>query len=191
MSESQQVVTIVVVVALVVLGLAVCALGLVRWRSSRRLEFLCTAEAAGKVVDMVDRGPGSGPARARRGEEDVLAANEAIAAKQRAYREKKRQAARRESREGLATWHAVVEWVPQGASEPIRTEGRRGNRLRAFKVGQRVAVLYDPACPSRWHLREEGVGGALGPTLMAAGAALIVLGVICWFAFPWVAAASV
>lgn len=189
MTDSQQTVTIVVVAALVALGALVCALGVVRWLASRRLARACTACAPGRVVEVVDRGPGSGPARAGR-QEEVVAANEAIAAKQRAYREKRRQQARRESREGLATWHVVVEWTPQGADAPVRTEGRRGNRFRAYRPGQLVDVCHDPSDPTRWYLRQEGVGGALGPTLVAAGAALVALGVICWFAFPWVAASS-
>ena len=189
MGDAQQMVTTAVVAVLVALGAVVAAAGLRLWLRSRRLGRRATARAEGVVEGMVDRGPGSGGGRRLRRDEKVLAANEAIAAKKRAYAAKMSAARRREGREGLATWHPRVRWAPAGGEARV-TEGARGMRARALRAGQRVMVRYDPRDPGLWYLEAEGTGSAAGLTLLVAGVALVALGAVCWFAFPWLAASQ-
>lgn len=213
--EGRQAVIVGIVTALTVLGAVALVAGIVQVARSRRLARSCTAEALGTVVDMVDHASGrlGGVGRGARGrEEKVEAANEAIAAKKRAYQAKKRECARRAADEPLATWSVVVSWMPEGAAGDFggstacggnagrvagsagraagaaggerRLEGSRRHRHARFKVGQQVHVCYDPADPGCAYLHEEGLSRGLGLTLIGCGGALVALAVICWFLLP-------
>ena len=131
----------------------------------------------------------------------MLATNEAIAAKKRAYQKKRAARVRREADEALATWSVVVSWAPApeaggaqatdgagrsatAASESLTLEGRRKHRRSRFKEGQVLHVCYDPCDPSCAYIEEEGLPRTFGLTMMGCGAALVALGVVCWFALP-------
>ena len=189
MDSKQDAIIVAITVVLIVLGAVALIYGLVQVVRARRLERGCTSTAPGRVVELIDHASGriSAYKRVAR-EEKVEAANEAIAAKKRAYQAKQRERARQRADEPLATWSVIVSWEPSGAGAGRRLEGTRRHRQTRFKVGQTLHVRYDPADPGVAYLQEEGTPKSFGLTMLACGAALIVLGVICWFLLPGIAA---
>lgn len=194
MTTSQAVLTTVIVTLLAAGGLAAAVAGAVSLARALPLRRRCTATARGTVVDVVAEGDGPlAEARARRREardrrEDqaVTAVNEQVAAKQRSWRAKQRAEARDQLEREAARWHAVVQWSgPDG--EDRRTRGRRAYRRDALRTGLAAQVSYDPADPSVSYVSQEGSPAAPGLTLVACGAALVGVALLCWILLPWVA----
>ena len=197
----QQSIIVGITAVLCLFGTAILIYGALQVRRAATLARRCTHRAGATVVRMVDHASGRRRPRGRRDEGRVLAANEAIAAKKRTYQKKRAARARREADEALATWSVVVNWAPApgaggaqatdgagrsatAASEPLTLEGRRKHRRSRFKEGQALHVCYDPCDPSCAYIEEEGLPRTFGLTMMGCGAALVVLGVVCWFALP-------
>lgn len=168
-------------VVLVLLGLAVAAGGLRLFVKAKAQARRCTAQVDGEIVDIVN-GRRQRGRTARGSEEEVVAANEAIAAKKRAYAAAKRR--EREEREAasLATWRPIVRYTVGETAFTVRAV--RAVPRDRFKVGQLTAVHYDPADPSRQWFELDGLPKALGGLLMICGAAIAVVGVLCWFVLP-------
>lgn len=186
MNEQQSTAVFWTTFVLVALGVLVLAIGIAQIVRARRLERRCTAVAPATVIDLVDHPSGRIRRTKPRRAEKVEAANEEIAAKKRAYQEKQRRAARQAADESLATWSVVVSWKNADAGT-LRLEGSRKHRRTRFKVGQELHVCYDPADPTCAYLREEGLSGGVGLTMLGCGVALIVLGIVCWFLLPTMA----
>lgn len=199
MDEQQSAIVISgVVVVLLALGGLILLYGAWNFLRALVLTRRCTQRADATVERMVDHDAGRlGRKRAGRAAIDerdggrVLAANEAIAAKKRAYRKKRLEQARREADEALATWSVVVRWRPSQAGARragdegwMTLEGARRHRRSRFSEGQVLHVCYDPARPSVAYIAEEGTPRTFGLTLMGCGAALVAIGVICWFVLP-------
>lgn len=172
-----------------VLGVAAVAGGLYLMVRSRFLETRCTARAAGVIVDIVDEGfkesPRKAARRSKEADEQVVAANEAIAAKKRAYNARRRVEARAEAQAAASTWRPVVRYQAGGASFDARAT--RGVSKGRYKVGQPCEVHYDPSRPARRWLAIDGLPGTFGVMICLCGVALVGVGVACWFLLPAIA----
>ena len=109
-------VTIGVTVVVCLLGLTSLIGGLYTFLRSKYLDRVCTATATGRIVDIVDEDFGKKRKRAARVKaeenENVVAANEAIAKKKRAYNAKKRSQAQAAADATVATWRACRPRTP-------------------------------------------------------------------------------
>lgn len=171
------------------LGLAALLGGLYLILRSRVLERRCTGVAQGVVVDIRDEsfGKGSRGASAKREAEEapVIAANEAIAAKKRAYNARRRIEAEAQAQAAASTWRPIVRY--EVAGEAFEVRATRGVSKGRFKVGQPCEVHYDPARPAFHWLQVDGLPGSFGTVICLCGAALVIIGVICWFMLPAIA----
>lgn len=174
--------TEVVTVLLCLLGAGFAVGGLCMVVRSRSLERRCTEATTGTVVEMRDESFGPFRKKRPRKEEPVVAANEAIAAKKRAYKEKKRHQAQDELTAGAATWRPVVRY--EVAGRPFERKATRATVKGRFKVGQECTVRYDPQRPDYCWFSIDGLPGAIGAILAGGGALLAVMGVVCWFVMP-------
>lgn len=169
-------------VFLTLLGLLFVAIGLYMVVRSRLLERRCTETARGEVVEMRDESFKFKRSKKKEEKEPVVAANEAIAEKKRAYRAKKRSQAAAEMDAQVASWRPVVRFTVGGREFEVRAA--RGTTKNRYKVGHPCDVHYDPAKPSRYWLAIDGLPKSVGVTLAIGGAGLIVIGVACWFVLP-------
>lgn len=164
--------------------------GLYTFLRAKYLERTCTATAKGRIADIVDEDFDKKRKRAAKvkSEEDdnVVASNEAIAAKKRAYNAKKRSQAQAQADATVATWRALVEYEVDGHTYQGRAA--RGVTQGHYKINQPVEVHYDPARPGkvRWY-SIDGLPIGMGITLVICGVALFAIGAACWFVLPEVA----
>lgn len=172
-----------------VLGAAAVVGGLYLMLRSRLLESRCTAVAQGVIVDIVDEGfkesPRKAAKREKEADEQVVAANEAIAAKKRAYNARKRVEARAEAQAAASTWRPVVRYQAGDASFDARAT--RGVSKGRYKVGEPCDVHYDPDKPARRWLAIDGLPGTFGSMICLCGVALVAVGIVCWFLLPAIA----
>jgi hypothetical protein len=73
------------------------------------------------------------------------------------------------------TWAPIVEFTPQHASAPVRFRHSVGSNPPRWRVGQRVAVLYDPLQPSQAMIH-QGSWTFLIPLIPGAGGLLFGIG---------------
>lgn len=198
MTTSQAVFTTVIVVLLAAGGLAAIVGGAVVLARAIPLKRRSTATVRGTVVDVVaeDDGPLAAmrqrrqQARDQKEDQQITAANEKIAAKQRSWRARQRAQAREELERDAARWHAVVQWRgPDGSDRTTR--GSRAYRRDALRTGLAAQVSYDPSDPSVSYVSQEGSPLTPGITLVVCGVALIGIAVLCYFLLPWIAGQSV
>lgn len=174
--------TLIITTLVCLLGLTAIIGGLYTFLHATYLKRRCTQQTSGTITAILDEG-----FKKRRSshakEKPVVAANEQIAAKKRAYTAKKRSEAQAAADATLSTWRPLVSYLVEGATY----EGRaaRGVTQNRFKVGEKTVVHYDPARPgkTRWFAL-DGLPTGMGVTLMICGAVLILIGVACWFVLP-------
>ena len=170
------------------LGLVALVGGLYTYLHAKYLERRCTQQTPGTITAILDEGFKKKRAPSP-DDEHVVAANEQIAAKQRAYKAKKRSEAQAAADATLSTWRPVVSYLVDGT--PFEGRAVRGVTQKRFKVGEKTTVFYDPSRPgkTRW-FAIDGLPTGMGITLMICGAALIGIGVACWFVLPELATMS-
>lgn len=178
---------------LVVLGIVALVGGLYLFVKALRREKRCTEVADGTITALVNEDFGAKrkkPSRAQKKEEDekVVAANEAIAAKKRAYNAKKREQARAEANASTATWRATVTYAVDGKTYEQRAT--RDVPQKRYKLGQPCKVHYDPNKPGYCWLQIDGLPKTFGVILMACGVGLMLLGLVFWYALPAIAQMS-
>lgn len=177
--------TISLVASIVVglLGLTSLVGGLYTFLHAKYLQRHCTAEAKGTIVALLDEGFKKKRAPTRKTDDDVVAANEQIAAKKRAYNAKKRSEAQAAADATLSTWRPLVSYTVDGRTYEVKAA--RGVTQNQFKVGQATQVHYSPGNPGRTHwFQIDGLPTGMGVTLMVCGAVLIGIGAACWFVLP-------
>lgn len=174
------------------MGLLALVAGAYNFLRALSLSRRCTGEAAGTVVDLVDEDFGKKRRRARalRPEDiEVLAANEAIAKKKRAYQFKKLTAEQAAADSKVATWRPLVTYTVSGVSYEVKAA--RAVVFRRDLVGSGTAVHYDPAKPGRvFWLELDGLPRSLGLMLLLCGAALVLVGAAVWFILPMLSSLS-
>lgn len=174
------------------MGLLALVAGAYNFLHALRLSRRCTGDATGTVVDLVDEDFGKKRRRAKalRPEDiEVIAANEAIAKKKRAYQFKKLTAEQAAADSKVATWRPLVKYTVDGVAYEVKAV--RAVVFRRDLVGSTTRVHYDPARPGRvFWLELDGLPKSLGLMLLLCGAALILVGVAVWFILPMLSSLS-
>lgn len=175
-------ITLIASAVVCLIGLTALIGGLYTFVHAKYLERRCTEEVTGTIVAILDEGFKK-KKTLQPEDEHVVAANEQIAEKKRAYQAKKRSEAQAAADATLSTWRPVVSYCADGTT----FEGRavRGVTQNRCKVGEKTVVHYDPTRPgkTRW-FAIDGLPTGMGVTLMVCGAVLIGIGIACWFVLP-------
>jgi len=184
--DATQGVTVIATGFCCILGLLSLVGGFYVYAHARNLERRCTAQVEGTGVDLVDEDFGKKRRRAKNLSEkdiEVMAANEEIAKKKRAYQLKKLNEQQLEADASAATWRPIVQYTVGGTL--YEAKASRAVPYRRVKIGQATTVHYDPSRPEGiFWLQMDGLSKGLGTMLMICGAALLLLGLACWYVLP-------
>lgn len=186
--DATQGVTVVATGFCCILGVLALLGGFYNFVHARNLERRCTCQVQGTVVDLVDEDFGKKNRRAKNLTEkdiEVMAANEEIAKKKRAYQLKKLNEQQLEADASAATWRPVVQYTVNGVL--YEAKASRAVPYKRVKIGQATTVHYDPARPEGiFWLQLDGLSKGLGVMLMACGGAMLLMGAACWTVLPMI-----